>query len=114
MNALDAGRRRAPGFEITPILKPLEPFRDQITVVGNLSRAGGKTVTDHAVSSAGWLSGVVAKQTEAEDISVGITHRSGAREADRPGHAVPVARVRDRGLHAATSAAACRATAAPT
>jgi Protein of unknown function (DUF1552) len=60
-------------LEITPILKPLEPFRDRMTVVGNLSRAGGKTVTDHAVSSAGWLSGVVAKQTEAEDISLGIT-----------------------------------------
>jgi len=58
---------------ITPILKPLEAHRDQLTVVGNLSRAGGKTVTDHAVSSAGWLSGVVAKQTEAEDISLGIT-----------------------------------------
>ena len=63
------GCRRRPGeLEITPILKPLEPFRDQMTVVGNLSRAGGKTVTDHAVSSAGWLSGAVAKQTEAEDI----------------------------------------------
>src|SRR5215475_14323834 len=60
-------------LEITPILKPLESYRDQMTVVGNLSRAGGKTVTDHAVSSAGWLSGVVAKQTEAEDISLGIT-----------------------------------------
>ena len=60
-------------LEITPILKPLEPFRDQMTVVGNLSRAGGKTVTDHAVSSAGWLSGAVAKQTEAEDISLGVT-----------------------------------------
>jgi hypothetical protein len=60
-------------LEITPILKPLEPFREHITVVGNLSRAGGKTVTDHAVSSAGWLSGAVAKQTEAEDISLGVT-----------------------------------------
>jgi hypothetical protein len=60
-------------LEITPILKPLEAHREQLTVVGNLSRAGGKTVTDHAVSSAGWLSGVVAKQTEAEDISLGIT-----------------------------------------
>src|SRR3990167_1722644 len=60
-------------LDITPILEPLEAFRDQITVVGNLSRAGGTTVTDHAVSSAGWLSGVVAKQTEAEDISLGIT-----------------------------------------
>ena len=44
-----------------------------MNVFGNLSRAGGKSVTDHAVSSAGWLSGAVAKQTEAEDIQVGIS-----------------------------------------
>lgn len=60
-------------LEITPILKPLEPFRDQLTVINNLTRAGGTTVTDHAVSSAGWLTGTVARQTEAEDISVGIS-----------------------------------------
>jgi hypothetical protein len=60
-------------LSITPILQPLEPFRSQLTVLGNLSRAGGTTVTDHAVSSAGWLSGAVAKQTEAEDIRVGVT-----------------------------------------
>jgi hypothetical protein len=59
-------------LEITPVLKPLEPFRNQMTVINNLSRAGGKTATDHAVSSAGWLTGAVAKQTEAEDIRVGI------------------------------------------
>jgi hypothetical protein len=58
---------------VSPILSPLERFKDQMNVIGNLSRAGGLTVTDHAVSSAGWLSGVVAKQTEAEDISLGIT-----------------------------------------
>ena len=60
-------------LNVLPILKPLEPFRSQLTVIGNLSRAGGNSVTDHAVSSAGWLSGAVAKQTEAEDISVGVT-----------------------------------------
>src|SRR5688572_23403381 len=60
-------------LEITPVLKPLEPFRDRITVYGNMTRAGGRNATDHAVSSAGWLSGVVAKQTEAEDISLGVT-----------------------------------------
>jgi hypothetical protein len=60
-------------LEIKPILQPLEPFRTQLTVVGNLSRAGANSVTDHAVSSAGWLSGAVAKQTEAEDIRVGVT-----------------------------------------
>ena len=62
-----------PGFEYKTILKPLEPFRDRVNLYGNLSRAGGKSVTDHAVSSAGWLSGAVAKQTEAEDIQVGIS-----------------------------------------
>src|SRR4029453_6293904 len=59
-------------LELLPVLKPLEAFRNQMTLVGNLSRAGGKNSTDHAVSSAGWLSGALAKQTEAEDIRVGI------------------------------------------
>jgi hypothetical protein len=58
---------------ITPVLTPLERVRNQVTVYGNLTRAGGRNATDHAVSSAGWLSGVVAKQTEAEDISLGVT-----------------------------------------
>jgi Protein of unknown function (DUF1552) len=60
-------------LEIMPVLKPLEAFRNQMTVVGNLTRAGGKNSTDHAVSSAGWLTGALAKQTEAEDIRVGIS-----------------------------------------
>lgn len=60
-------------LDLKPILQPLAPFANQMTVINNLTRAGGTTVTDHAVSSAGWLSGAVAKQTEAEDIRVGIT-----------------------------------------
>src|SRR5687767_4697314 len=60
------------GFEFSPSLKPLERFRDSIVVISNLVRAatpGG----DHAVSAAGWLTGVGAKRTEAEDILAGIT-----------------------------------------
>jgi hypothetical protein len=60
------------GFEFTPILKPLEPFRDSIVVVTNLTRAatpGG----DHAVSAAGWMTGAAAKRTEAEDVRAGVT-----------------------------------------
>jgi hypothetical protein len=48
-------------------------------VIGNLSRAGGKNATDHAVSSAGWLSGVVAKQTEART-SASASPSTGAGE----------------------------------
>ena len=61
------------GLEFKPILKPLESFREYVNVFNNVSRAGGRSVTDHAVSSAGWLSGVVARQTEAENVHVGIT-----------------------------------------
>ena len=32
------------GFEITPILRPLEPYRDQTTVLGGLANAAGQSV----------------------------------------------------------------------
>ena len=56
-------------LQITPILQPMERHRQHMTVINNLSRAGGKSVTDHAVSSAGWLSGAIAKQPAASDSS---------------------------------------------
>jgi hypothetical protein len=58
------------GFEFTPILKPLEPFKDALTVVTNLARGGGN---NHAVACSAWLSNVVAKPTEAEDVLLGTT-----------------------------------------
>ena len=58
------------GLTFTPILKPLEPLRDQVSVVSNLFRAGE---ADHAVSVAAWLSSAVAKRTEAEDVRLGVT-----------------------------------------
>lgn len=58
-------------FEFTPLLKPLEPFRDGLTVFGHLSRPGNDP--DHALASAGWLSGVTALETEGEDFRVGRT-----------------------------------------
>jgi hypothetical protein len=60
------------GFEFPTTLAPLEPYRNQLVVIGNLARAG-TTIGDHAVAAAGWLSGVYAKKTEAEDVLVGPT-----------------------------------------
>jgi hypothetical protein len=60
------------GFEFPPTLKPLEPFRNSLVVISNLARAG-TTVGDHAVAPSGWLSGALAKQTEAEDVRAGTT-----------------------------------------
>jgi hypothetical protein len=59
-----------PGLTFTPILKPLEPLRDHVSVISNLFRAGEN---DHAVSVAAWLSSAVPKRTEAEDVRLGVT-----------------------------------------
>jgi Protein of unknown function (DUF1552) len=60
------------GFEFPPTLAPLAPYREKLVVVGNLARAG-TTIGDHAVAAAGWLTGVYAKKTEAEDVLAGPT-----------------------------------------
>src|SRR5271170_33519 len=57
------------GFEFTQILKPLEPFQDSLLIVTNLTRSHpGSQFGDHAVSAAGFLTGVWPKRTEAEDV----------------------------------------------
>jgi Protein of unknown function (DUF1552) len=62
------------GFEFTPILKPLEPFADKVIVVTNLARSHpGSQFGDHAVSAAGFLTGVWPKRTEAEDVHANTT-----------------------------------------
>jgi hypothetical protein len=59
------------GFEFTPILKPLEPYRDSLVVVSNLVRA--EVNSNHAVSSGCWLTGVPPKRTDGPDFSVGVS-----------------------------------------
>src|SRR3989442_6769847 len=56
-------------FEFTPILKPLEAFRNSITVVSELCNP----LDGHAVSVAAWLSGSVPFRTVAENVRAGIT-----------------------------------------
>ena len=88
------------GFEFTPILKPLEPFKESVVVVTNLTRSHpGSQVGDHAVSAAGFLTGVWPKRTEAEDVLANTIHRPGGGPRDRSGHAVSVARSGHRRLH---------------
>jgi hypothetical protein len=66
------------GFELSPILKPLEAHRDRITVVSNLDSrpaeaAEGEGSGDHARASAVWLSAVHPKRTEGADVRGGKT-----------------------------------------
>ena len=80
------------GFEFSPILKPLERFRNQLTVLTGLTNNGEN---GHSASTAMWLSGTFP--------SKGSVHparhdgRPDHRAEDRPGHDVPVDGARDRG-----------------
>jgi hypothetical protein len=58
-------------FEITTILKPLEPFRNSLVIVSNLSRAEANN--NHAVSSGCWLTGVRPKRTDGPDFRIGAS-----------------------------------------
>ncbi len=63
-----------PGFDIKPILQPIDSFKDQLLLVTNLTRSHpGSQVGDHAVSAAGFLTGVWPKRTEAEDVLANTT-----------------------------------------
>ena len=59
------------GFELPTILKPLEPFRDSLLVVSNLERA--EVNSNHAVSSACWLTGTQPKRTDGPDFRAGTS-----------------------------------------
>ena len=59
------------GFELPPILKPLEPFRDSLVVVSNLSAPPSNG--SHATASGGWLTGTSPKRTDGPDFRAGTT-----------------------------------------
>jgi hypothetical protein len=61
------------GFDFTPILKPLEPFRDTLNVITNLTRPEKGVDTNHAGAPASWLAGVPPKRTAGPDYELGIT-----------------------------------------
>jgi hypothetical protein len=64
-------------FELSPILTPLAPFRDQLVVVSGLSQTQAETMGDgngdHTRGTATWLNGVHPRYTEGADVRAGIT-----------------------------------------
>jgi hypothetical protein len=65
------------GFEFTPILKPLEPFRDRLIVVTGLANKAAESQGDgggdHARSAPSYLSGIHPLRTEGEYVRAGTT-----------------------------------------
>jgi hypothetical protein len=77
------------GFEFTPILKPLEPFRDQLNVVTGLAHAAADTTAVHSLSPTTWLSGVRPKATQGVDAYAGVTADQIAAKAIGQGTILP-------------------------
>ncbi len=68
------------GFEMTPILKPLEPFRNRLNVLSGLALKnadallpGEGAVGNHSRASATFLSGAHPRKTEGADLEAGKT-----------------------------------------
>jgi hypothetical protein len=61
------------GFELTPILKPLEQYRDRMNVISGLGHRAADTTAVHSLSPTTWLSGVRPKATQGVDAFAGIT-----------------------------------------
>ena len=61
------------GYEITRILKPLEPFRDRMTIVSGCGHRAADSTAVHSLSPTTWLSGVRPKPTQGSDAYAGIT-----------------------------------------
>ena len=61
------------GFEFTPILKPLEPYRDHVNVISGLGHRAADSTAVHSLSPTTWLSGVRPKPTQGVDAFAGVT-----------------------------------------
>jgi Protein of unknown function (DUF1552) len=64
-------------FEFSPILSPLEPFRNQLTVVSGLHNRAAESLGDgngdHTRSTGSWLTGTHIKRTEGSDLRAGTS-----------------------------------------
>lgn len=70
-------KENATTLELSQILEPLGPFRDQLVVVSGLTQARAETLGDgngdHTRGTATWLNGVHPKWTEGSDVRAGLT-----------------------------------------
>jgi hypothetical protein len=66
-------------WELSPILQPIAPFKDSITVISNTDHAMAGSLSpeesagDHSRTAAVYLSAAHPKRTEGQDIEAGIT-----------------------------------------
>ena len=74
------------GFELSPILRPLAPYRERLTVISGLAHHAADAHDDgangdHTRATASWLTGVHCKRTEGADVENGVSADQIAAEA---------------------------------
>ena len=70
------------GFDLPPILRPLERFRDRVTVVSGLSNKGPDDI--HETGATSFLTGVPPKRTQGARLGAGVSmDQVAARETGR-------------------------------
>lgn len=95
------------GFEFTPAMKALEPFRERMVVLSGLAQVNGRALGDgpgdHAREGATWLTGVHPKRSET-NIGAGISvDQIAAKELGKQTQLASL----EIGLETATLAGAC-------
>ena len=82
------------GFELPPILKPLEPVRDHISVLSGLAHLQADTfgdgTGDHPRASAAWLTGVHAYDRTQPGIEVRLARPLLLVNPVKPGNQIPL------------------------
>jgi hypothetical protein len=90
-------------FEFSPILKPLEPFRDYVTVVTGLRNKGGESSDPHGIMAGTWLSCVLPKDRTGND-DRGVSADQLAARAIGQGTAIPSLEIAGEGGGSACAA----------
>jgi hypothetical protein len=81
-------------FEFSPILTPLEPFREQLSVISGLAHHQADAHDDgangdHTRGTSSWLTGAHCKRTEGADVENGISADQLAARAFAPETVLP-------------------------
>jgi len=77
------------GFKLKDIAKPLEPYRDRLSIVSRLHHRAADSTAVHSLSPTTWLSGVRPKPTQGVDAYAGVTADQIAASAIGQGTLLP-------------------------
>ena len=99
----DRGRHRTLPEELSRVLEPLIPYRNDILLLGGLTNDGGRAKGDgpgdHGRAGAAYLTGMHPKKTFGKEIQAGVSIDQIVAQFDRIRDAIPLAELGLRRRH---------------